>query len=320
LKRAALAALAMLAASAACAQSFPSKPVRIMSVFAAGLSPDIYLRVVADKLGRYWGQQVIVEPRPGGNGLVGINALKKAVPDGHELLLLGNVHLTMNPLLVKTPQYDAENDFVPVTYIAQAPFFMYVAGNSPYRSVADIVAAAKKDPEKIIYSTPYSGSPPHLGGAVLALQTGTKMLAVHFKEGSQINTAVVNGDVAFTITTAGSAAPMVKSGHLRTLALAAPQRSPDAPEVPTVEESGGPKGFEVEAWASLVAPRGTPIEVANRIAADIARALAEPDVRERYKALGVLPASTTPADMTRRIRTALKSNAEIVQRLGITAE
>src|SRR5215210_5089849 len=125
----------MLAASAACAQSFPSKPVRIMSVFATGLSPDTYLRVLADKLSNAWGQPVIVDARPGGNGVVAINALKKASPDGHELLLLGNVHLTMNPVLQKSLPYDPESDFVPVTYIAQAPFYMYVAGNSPYRSI-----------------------------------------------------------------------------------------------------------------------------------------------------------------------------------------
>ncbi|MSQ53353.1 MAG: tripartite tricarboxylate transporter substrate binding protein [Betaproteobacteria bacterium] len=302
------------------AQSYPVKPVKIMSVFPTGLSPDIYLRVVADKLSRYWGQPVIVEARPGGNGFVAIGALKNAQPDGHELLLVGNNNLTLNPLLLKAPPNDVEKELVPITTLAYAPFFLYVAAKSPYRNVQDLIAAARQSPEKVSYSSNYIGSPPHMGGAMLAQMTGTQMLAIHFKEGSQLYSSVANGDITFTVTTSGGAVPLIKSGHLRTLASASLKRNADAPDVPTVDESLGVSGYEVDAWVCLTAPRATPMDIVNRIAADVARAMAEPDVREKYKSLGVQPASTTPQELATRIRGALKKNADLIQRIGLKPE
>ena len=304
----------------ALAQNYPVKPVKILSVFPTGLTPDIYLRLVADKLSRQWNQPVIVEPRPGGNGFVGIGALKNAPADGHELLLVGNNNLTLNPLLLKSPPHDVEKDLLPITTLAYAPFFLYVAGNSPYKNVKDLVAAARQSPDKVSYSTNYVGSPPHMGGAMLAQMTGTQMLAIHFKDGAQLYSSIVSGDITFTVTTSGAAEPLLKAGRLRTLASASAKRNPDAPDVPTVDESLGLTGYEVDAWVCLTALRGTPMEIANKISADVTRVMAEPEVKERYKALGVQAASTTPQELAARIKTTLAKNADLIQKIGLKPE
>jgi tripartite-type tricarboxylate transporter receptor subunit TctC len=309
-----------LACGAAFAQSYPSKVVRITSPYPTGISPDISMRVIADKLSRYWGQQVIVDARPGANGYIAFNAVKKAPADGHELLLVGNSHITINPALLKDVPYDPEADFAPVGLTYRAPFFLWVSTSSPYRTVGEMVAAGRKDASKIIYGTPYVGSPPHLGGAMLAQMTGATMLAVHYKEASQMMSSVVNGDIAFTIASTGSAVALVKAGRLRALAIASLQRSPDAPDVPTVAEAGGPAGYEVDTWVGILAPRGTPADILGRIAADLNRAMAEPDVRERHRALGVSLVNASPADMASVIRTDLRKNVDVVKRVGITPE
>ena len=302
------------------AQSYPTKIVRVTSPYPTGISPDISARLIADKLSRYWGQQVLVEARPGGNGFIALGAVKKAAPDGYDLLYVGNAFVTINPVLFKSVPYDPEADFAPISTVYRGPFFFWVSTKSPYRSIQDIIEVAKKNPEKVAYSTPYVGSPPHLGGAMLAHLSGTRMLAVHFKEGPAIYTSVANGDVAFTLSSPGSAAAMVKAGLVRNIAAASNERNPDAPDVPTVREAGGPAGVEVFAWTGFMAPRGTPPDIINRVAMDVARALAEPDVRERFKALGVIPTPSAPSEMGNLIKTELRTNLDVIRKSGITAE
>jgi tripartite-type tricarboxylate transporter receptor subunit TctC len=299
------------------AQSWPAKLVRITSPYSTGITPDVVGRVLAERLTRYWSQQVIVEARPGANGFIAFGVVKKAPPDGHDLLLVANSFMTVNPHLLKDVPYDPENDFVPLSLISRAPFFLWVASASPYRSVADLVAAARQTPDRLTYSHGALGSPTHLGGALLALLTGTRMVAVHFKEGPQMYTSIVNGDVVFNVSTIGSVASLVKAGRLRPLASASLARNPDLPEVPTVQESGGPAGYEVEAWQALVAPRGTPAAIVSRIAADVARALGEPEVREKFRGLGVYATSSTPAALAAIISSESRRNAELIARLGI---
>ena len=309
-----------LSAALAQAQNFPGKMVRITSPFPAGLTPDVITRVVADKLGRAWGQQVVVEARPGANGLIAIGAFKKAAPDGHELLLLPNAQLTINPHLIKSIPYDPESDFVPVSLLYRTGFLVAVSATGPYRSMRDLIAAARANPERITYSTPFVGSGPHVGGALLAYLTGTKMVPVQFKEGSQMFTSIINGDVAFIVSTSGSAASLVKAGRIRYLAVAGPARLASDPDVPAIGEVGGPADFAVDTWGGIVAPRGTPPELALRIGADIAKAMAEPDVRARYRAVGFEAKSSTPAEMGDLIRTELRRYGDMVKRIGITSE
>jgi tripartite-type tricarboxylate transporter receptor subunit TctC len=172
----------------------------------------------------------------------------------------------------------------------------------------------------VTYSTPYIGSPPHLGGAMLAALTDTKMTAVHYKEGPAIYTGVANGDISFTVATAGSATPLVKAGKLKLVAIAAPARLASQPEVPTAAEAGGPAGYEVEAGSAFLAPRGTPPDTVRRIGAAMAAALKDAELAERFRNLGIEPVAISPEGTLGIIRTDLKRYGEIVKRAGIQPE
>ena len=313
-------ALLLLLAQSAWAQSFPSKPVKIVSPYPNGLTPDIAARAVADRLTKTWGQPVIVEPRPGANGFLAIGQAKKAAPDGYELLLAGQSHLAINPRLFKSVPYDPEKDFAPLSMIYRTVFFIAVASGGPYKSIPDLIAAAKASRKKLSYSSPYVGSPPHLGAAEFAYLTGTEMVHVPFKEAAQVYISVANGDVDWALGSIGSTLPLTKGGKLKLLAIAAKSRDPEHPDIPTVEEGGGPKGYEVDTWVSLVAPAGTPPELARRLSGDIAAALGDADVKERFKGIGVDPVSATPAELAALVKRDLAAYGDIVKRTGVTAE
>lgn len=302
------------------APSFPSKVVRVTSPFPTGLAVDVTIRLIAERLSRAWGQQVIVEARPGANGLIAIGAVQKAAADGHELLVVANSYLTINPNLIKSLPYDPERDFAPVSLVSRAPFFVVASASGPYKTLADLIAAAKANPGRVTYSSPGVGSAPHIGGALLAYLSGTRMTAVHFKEGAPMFTSIVNGDVSFIVSTLGSAAPLVKAGKTRYIAAAAPTRLDLEPDVPSSKEAGGPPDYEVSTWTGIVAPHGAPPEIVGRISADIARVLADPDMRSRFRQLGFLAVSATPAEMSALIHSELHRYADLVKRIGISAE
>ena len=312
--------LLTLIADQTSAQTFPSRPIRVISPYPAGLSPDVAMRVLADKLSRRLGQQVFIDARPGGNGFIAINGFKQAPADGHTLLLVGNAHLTMNPYLLKKLPYDAEKDFDAVSTIYRAHFFIAASASSPYQDMSQLVSKAKSAPGRLTYSIPYVGSPPHFGGALLAHLSDTTMLAVPYKDGGQLGIAVATGEVDFTVLTLGSLNPLVKAGKLKVIAVAAPSRSIVAPNVPTVEEAGGPRGVTVESWVGLVALRGTPPDLVKKLNEEIARALAEPDLISHYAADGVAATAMTPTAMTQMIRADLKTNAKLLPQLGMLAE
>jgi tripartite-type tricarboxylate transporter receptor subunit TctC len=276
--------------------------------------------LVGDKLSRHWNRQTVIEPRPGANGFIAIGVVKKGIADGHELLLASNAHFSINPHLMKELPYDAENDFVPVGLLYRAPFFVAVAANGPYRTMQDLIAAARADANRIAYSTAYVGSPGHLGGALLAFLTGTQMLAVHFRDGVQLYTSIVNGDVAFGIATVGSFASLIKANRLRLVAIAARTRLASEPDVPTLVEQGGPAGFEVDSWVGLFAPRGTPADVIRMLNEQIGVALNELDVKERFRGMGVEPATMPPAAIADLMRSDFRRYADLVKRIGITPE
>jgi tripartite-type tricarboxylate transporter receptor subunit TctC len=302
------------------AQGFPTKPVKIISPYPTGIAPDLAARLVAERLSRAWGQPVVLEPRPGGNGFIALRAAKKAAPDGHELFVVGNAHLTINPHVFRDIPYDPQHDFVPLSLMYRAPFFVIVSTGGPYRTIQDLVAAAKAKPENVTYSTPYVGSPIHLGGAMLAALTDTRMLAVHFKEGQAAYTSVANGEVSFTLGTVGTAMPLVKAGKLKLLAIAAPARLTSQPDVPTVGEVGGPADYVVDSWVGLAAPRGISADVARKLGNDIAAALGDSELRERYRNYGIEPVATSSAEMQGLIRRDLGRMGEIVRRAGIQPE
>jgi tripartite-type tricarboxylate transporter receptor subunit TctC len=186
--------------------------------------------------------------------------------------------------------------------------------------VSGLISAAKANPGKLTYGSSYVGSPSHLGAADFEYRTGTKMIHVPFKEQPQMYVAIANGDVDWAFSTIGSALPLIKAGRIKVIALAARQRIRSAPDVPTIEEAGGPAGFEIESWVGLVAPRRTLPETVRKINADVNRLMSDPLVLERMKAFGFEPAPLTPEQMAELIRVDTKKNAEIVRRSGATVD
>ncbi len=302
------------------AAQFPSKPVRIINPFPVGGGPDGLSRLVAEKLSRQWGQPVTVENRPGGNGFIAIDAWKRGAKDGTDLLILDNVHLTAYPFLFKKLPYDPAKDFDALLPLFRTHFFITVAVNSPYKTVADLIADAKAHPGKLNYGSWSVGNPVHLGSELFASVTGTKMEHVIFKETSQLYTSVSTGDVHFALGSAATAGPLYRAGKLRLLAYAGPKRSTDYPDVPTVAESGGPKDFAVMGWNAIAVPPGLPPAVSEKIRADILQALTGPDVADRFKTFGYEPFPVTRAQFNQFVKDDAQRIGEVIRRAHISID
>ena len=315
-----LAAAWLGAATLALGQSFPSKLVTITAPYSAGSAPAVFTHIMADKLAAAWGVPVIVDARPGGSGFIAIDAVKKAAPDGHELLVVSNAHVAINPALYKKLPYDPQRDFVPVAMFYRTPFFLIVSRSGPFTSVPALIAAAKATPDTISYGSSYVGSPSHLGGAEFEFLTGTKMIHVPYKDQSQMYVGIANGDLGWAFSTLGSALPLMQAGKIKPLAIAAKQRLKSLPDVPTMADAGGPPGLEVDAWLAIVAPRGTPPDIVRRINADVNKALANPEVQQQLQQFGFEAAPGTPEQFAEVIRADAKKYAELVRRTGATAE
>ena len=304
---------------AAAAQTFPTKTVRIVSPYPTGAGPDTVARLLAEKLTKNWGQQVIVEPRPGGNGFIAVDAVKKS-SDPHDLVMLDNGHIAINPSLFKRLPYDVEKDFQPAALIYRTDFLIAVAANGPYKTVGELIAAAKASPGKISYATPFVGSPSHLGSALLEMRTSTQMVHVPFKETSQMVASVGNGEVTWTLTTLATAGALVRAGKVKFLAVAAKQRLAAAPDIPTVLESGGPADYEVNGWVAFLSPRAAPADAVAAINAGVNRALGEPDIRERLATFGFTPLPSSMGELQKLIRADTAKFAELVRKTGATID
>ena len=285
---AALSALAPCGLSAH-AQDFPTKPVRILTPFPVGSGPEGVLRLVADKLSRTWGKPVVVENKPGGNGFIAIDTFKRGATDGHDLIQLDSVHLSAYPHLFKKLPYDAKADFEPLAPLFKTYFFVSVATDSKYKKVSDLIADAKTHPGKLNYGSWSVGNPVHLGSAFFESVTGTDMQHVIYKETSMLYSGVATGELAFALGSNATAGAMYRAGKVQYLAVAAPKRVSAFPNVPTIGESGGPAGFEVSGWTTIAAPRGLPKAVTDKIQRDIEKALAEPDVRDKFASFAYEP-------------------------------
>ncbi len=301
-------------------QGYPGRVVRILLPYAAGAGPAVFARILADRMSREWGQQLIVDARPGASGFVAIEAAKKAAPEGYDLLVVSNAHATINPFLYSKVPYDMEADFAPVGLIYLTPFFITVATNGSIHTVGELIALMKNNPGRVTYGTPYVGSPADLGGALFEYLTGTKMVHVPFKDQPQIYTAIANNDVDWTLSTLGSALPLMNAGKVRLLAIAGKTRSASAPTVPTIVEAGGPAELLVDSWMSMFAPRGTPPEIIRTINTVLNKALADPEVLARMKQLGFEPTPSTPETLAALVKTDSRKYAELIRRTGAVAE
>lgn len=302
------------------AQAFPDRQVRIIVPFAAGSTPDVVARILAAKLTPKWGQQVVVDPKPGGNGLIAIAALKAAPSTGHDLMLASSSHLAVNPHLLRNVTYSVERDFVPVSFVFHTPFFFVTSAAGPLQSMKSVIAAAKASPGKLNVGVPYLGSPPHLAVAMLEKATGTRMTIIPFRDGQQIYTAIASGEVDLSLATIGSTLPLVQAGKLKLIAIAAPNRLARQPDVPTVGEDGGPAGYDVNTWVGLVARSGAPQHAIQKISDDVAEVLRDPEVVLQFVRVGIEPESSSPAVMRARMTSDTSKYAEVIKRLGVTIE
>ena len=314
------AAAAVLFGMPAAAQTWPAKPVRIITPFPAGSGPDAVLRVVGEKLAQLWRQQVVIDNRPGGNGFIALDAARKAPADGYTLVQADDTHLALQPHLYRNIPYDVAKDFDPVATLFRTYFFVVVPANSPWKDVRDLVEAARAKPGALTYGSWFIGSPGHVGAAMLEAATGTQMVHVPFKEMSQLFAAVGNNDVAWSFGSAASAGPMYRAGKVKFLAVAAPKRVAGFTDIPTMAEAGGPRDLEVKAWVVLLAPNGVPPAVVSRINADLAKVLTEPDVREKFASFGFEPFASQPAEITALREADSKRYADIVKRAKISLD
>jgi tripartite-type tricarboxylate transporter receptor subunit TctC len=310
----------LLTGSACMAAAYPVKPVRVLTPFPTGSGPDSALRLVGERLTKAWGQQLIVDNRPGGNGFIAGEAARRATADGYTLVQLDVANLAVHPHLYRKMPYDAVRDFDPVAGILRTYFFVVVPAASPWKSVADLIAEARAQQGKLSYGSWFIGSPGHLGTAQLEFDTGTRMHHVVYKDMTQLYFAVGNKEIEWAFGSAGSTSAAYQAGKVRYLAVAAPRRVSGYPDVPTVSEAGGPADFEVMGWVALMAPRGTPGAAIRRVNEGVAHALAERDIAERFQVFGYQPLTMAPAQLARLIESDSRRFGDVIKRLNLALD
>ena len=295
------------------ANSFPSKAVRVVTPFPPGAGPDAALRLVADRLWKKWGQPVVVDNKPGGNGFIAVAAFKQGSADGYDLIELDSSHITTHPSTFSKLPYNVANDFMPLRMILRTSFFVAVAADSPFKTIDDIVAAAKAAPGKVNYGSWFIGSPGHIGALRLQAMTGVQMTHVPYRDFGQLYTAVANREVDWALGSVASAGSMEQSGKIRFIAVAAPERDRLYPNVPCTGESPHLREYIVSGWAISPAPRALSPALGGKIASDIADARAAPEVRERYAKLGYETPGLDQAAFADLIRLETKTWNEVIR-------
>ena len=318
LLQSALASAALLQAPA-WADTWPSRPIKYVVPFAAGGTTDILARIIGPKLSTALGQPIIVDNRPGAGGVLGADVVAKAPPDGYTLLgSTISTHAINSAINPKMP-YDAAKDFACVTLIGSVAAVLIVPANSPFKSVADVLAYGRANPGKLSFASAGNGTSQHMAGEMLKLLG--KIYAVHipYRGSGPAIQDVIGGQVSMGIDTIVVAAPHIKAGTVRALAVTTAQRVKGFDSIPTMAESGLP-GFDVASWQGVHAPANTPPDIVNRVASEITKILGQPDVKERLDSLGLVPASMTPAQFTAFNRSELAKWANVVKTAGLKIE
>jgi tripartite-type tricarboxylate transporter receptor subunit TctC len=298
----------LVTALAAQSQEFPSKPIRIISPFSAGSSTDLIARVIGQKITENTGQQVIVDTRPGANGIIGVDLAAKAAPDGYTIVLASNGTHGINVSLFNKLPYDPVKDFAPVTQVGHVAYLLLTSNSAPFNSLQDLVAAAKANPGR--HTLGSAASVAQLTGELLKVTAGMNVSAVPYKTFAAAVTDLVNKQLDVHFEPIPSGLPLVKAGRLKALAVTSASRSSLAPDVPTIAEAGYP-GFESGAWVAFFAPAGTPKEVVVRLHAEIARALQSPDVREKLAQSGLEVVSSSPEQLAELVKTEIAKWAKL---------
>jgi tripartite-type tricarboxylate transporter receptor subunit TctC len=300
--------------------AYPARPIRIIVPTVPGAPPDVVARLVSERLAPALGQPVIVENRPGAIGTIGLHAVAKAVPDGYTLGLIASPFVAAPGLLAKVP-YDTERDLAPVILIDRHYSILVVAAGTGVNTVADLVARAKAAPGTLKFSSAGNGTPPHLAGELFKREAGVDIIHVPYKGALANVVAVLSGEVDMTFAATGAGASHIRSGKLRGLATIAPAptRIGAFPELPTLAELGY-AGVQVTAWEGIVAPRGTPPVVVERLRSAVATIVAEPEVRQRFAAIGMEAAGDGPEVLATQIHSGLRMWSRLVRETGIQAD
>jgi tripartite-type tricarboxylate transporter receptor subunit TctC len=288
-----LAAFALGLALTSQALAWPTKPVTIVVPFPPGGSTDTLARTIAPKLQEKFGQTFVVDNKPGATGTIGATFVKRAAPDGHTLMVTSLGPLVIAPHLIKNLPYDAGKDFDLITVAVQAPNVLVVSAASPFKNVAEVVAALKAQPATITFASSGNGSSDHLTAVLFWQQTGTQGLHVPYKGGAPAITDLLGGQVQASFQNINAVVDHVKAGKLRALAITSEKRSPLLPDVPTLAEAGV-KGVDVYSWQAVIAPKGLPADVRTPLHAAIVSALNDPQVRQRFTPLGFEVIANTP--------------------------
>lgn len=283
------------------AQTYPDKPVKIVVPFPPGGNVDISARIIAQALHEEFGQPFVVENRAGAAGFIGAAYVVKSKPDGYTLLVASNSAISIGPLTNPNAPYEPLRDFSPVSMLAQTPLVIEVNPSVPVRSVAQLVALAKRKPGEITVATPSSGSINHMAIELFQSATGTKFNLVHYKGNAPAVTDLVGGHVAASFDQVTSSLQHIKAGKLRALAVTSAARAPELPEVPTLAEAGF-KGLEAVTFTAMLGPQGMPAEIVARLNAAVTKALATPAVKERFALAGAQARGTTPDEFLQFLR------------------
>jgi tripartite-type tricarboxylate transporter receptor subunit TctC len=285
----------------ALAQAYPSKPIRIVVPFPPGGGTDIIAREVSQKVASATGWTFVIENKPGAGGNLGVDAVAKSAADGYTLVLGQTSNMAINPTLYTKMPYDAQKDLTPIVLVANAPLVMVTSASASYKTLGDVVSAAKAEPDGLNFASPGNGTVAHLTSELFQKAAGVKTQHVPYKGANQALTDVISGTVQLYMSSVPTLIGQIKQGKLRALAVTSAQRVRDLPDVPTINESGFP-GFEAVTWFGFLAPAGTPDAVIARLNAEFNKALQQPDLRKKLSDEGADPAGGSTEQFTALIK------------------
>ena len=298
--------------------SYPNKPIRMISPYVPGGATTIMGRLVGQKLTDKWGQQVILDNRPGGGGVLGAQILAQSPPDGYTIIFMSVSDHILTSLVHKTP-YDPIGDFAPIATIAIGERLMVINRSVPASNLQELIALAKSRPGALNYASNGSGTTPHLSTELFSMMAGVKMAHIPYKGGGQIVTDLIGGHVQVYIGAVASMVPFVNGDKLKAIAVSGENRSPALPNVPTFTEAGLP-GLDLKVWYGVLAPARTPRAVIDAMSAEIAAILRLPDINEKFAGLGMAPFVTAPARITEMMKADMVRYARVVKAANIKAD
>lgn len=307
------------ALSAATAQTYPTKPVRIVVPFPAGGTSDILTRLIGTKLNESWKQQVLADNRPGANGNIGADMVARSAPDGHTLVLMDVGNLSISPSVFAKLPFDILKDFAPVTVVSYSPHILATHPSMPAKTVREIVALAKARPGKLNYATGLGGAP-HMAGMLFAYRTGIKWVDVPTKGGFANIMLVTTGEADLLFNGMLATLPHTKSGRLRLIAVSSDKRFPTLPDTPVVAETPGLEGFITGSWQGILAPARTPPDIVAKLQREVARIIHSPDIKNKLSTQGADPIGNSPEEMGRWLAAEKDRWAKLIKATGFKLE